>query len=273
MAATRCTLILCAASLLAVPVHADKAPDRTLSILFTHDLHSHVLPQTITGDDGVRREIGGFARLAGAIAHERSRHPASTLVLDAGDYSMGTLFQTLVMDRAVELRLMGVMGYDAGTFGNHDLDFRLDGIERSLITARRSGDRVIPLLLSNFTIPPGTTTGDSLRAAFDAYGVQDHMVIERGGIRIGIFALMGKDAAKDCPFLGPASFRPPPLTLNVLSPSFVNRSVSILSYAFRMEERARTGPVRRMSASPGRSRGSMSSSADIRIVHTRHRCT
>ena len=203
----RCTLSFCVVLLLPGVLTASAGPGRTLSILFTHDLHSHVLPQAVVGTDGVRRESGGFARLARAIAHERSRHPASTLVVDAGDYSMGTLFHTLVMDRAVELRLMGMMGYDAGTFGNHDLDFRLDGIERSLTAARSSGDRVIPLLMSNVTIPAGTGAGDSLQRAFDAYGVQDHMIIERDGVRIGLFALMGEDAAKDCPFIAPVSFR------------------------------------------------------------------
>jgi 2',3'-cyclic-nucleotide 2'-phosphodiesterase (5'-nucleotidase family) len=34
------------------------------------------------------------------------------------------------------------------------------------------------------------------------------MVIERDGMRIGLFALMGEDAAKDCPFIRPVSFRP-----------------------------------------------------------------
>jgi 5'-nucleotidase / UDP-sugar diphosphatase len=209
MRVARCTTSLCIALLTLNVLHAGTASERTISILFTHDLHSHVLPLNVVGVDNVTRESGGFARLAGAITLERARHPASTIVVDAGDYSMGTLFHTLVMDRAVELRLLGMMGYDAGTFGNHDFDFRLDGIERSLAVARTSGDRVIPLLLSNITIPPGTRAGDSLRAAFEAYGVRDHMILERDGLRIGLFALMGEDAAKDCPFIGPASFRRP----------------------------------------------------------------
>jgi 5'-nucleotidase / UDP-sugar diphosphatase len=186
--------------------YATERNQRTLSILFTHDLHSQILPHTTVADDGSVRATGGFARLSTAIRRERSRRPSATLVVDAGDYSMGTLFHTLVMDRAVELRMLGMLGYDAGTFGNHDLDFRWDGVIRSLHAARTSGDRVIPLATSNLVLPQTGAAWDSLRAAFASYGVRDHLIVERNGLRIGIFALMGEDASRDCPSLEGASF-------------------------------------------------------------------
>ena len=195
---------LCACVLLLPLRLSASSPDtvrRTITILFTHDLHSQILPHPSVVDDGPPRETGGFARLSSAITRERSRHPSATIAVDAGDYSMGTLFHTLVMDRAVELRMLGLMGYDAGTLGNHDLDFRWDGLERSLRAARSSGDRVLPLLSSNLIIPEGVPSLDSLRDAFQSYGIRDHMVLTRNGVRIGIFALMGEDAGKDCPSL------------------------------------------------------------------------
>ena len=200
------SMIFMALSLLTLSAHAGEISRRTVSILFTHDLHSQILPHASIADDGTVRETGGFARLATAIARERSRHPSSTIVVDAGDYSMGTLFHTLVMDRAVELRMLGLIGYDAGTFGNHDLDFRWDGVVRSLHAARTSGDRIIPLLASNMNVPAGEPSLDPLREELAAYGVRDRMVLERNGLRIGLFALMGSDAARDCPFLGSVTF-------------------------------------------------------------------
>ncbi|MBK7258539.1 MAG: bifunctional metallophosphatase/5'-nucleotidase [Ignavibacteriae bacterium] len=199
-------MIFMALSLLTLSAHAGEVSRRTVSILFTHDLHSQILPHASIADDGTVRETGGFARLATAITRERSRRPSSTIVVDAGDYSMGTLFHTLVMDRAVELRMLGLMGYDAGTFGNHDLDFRWDGVVRSLHAARTSGDRIIPLLASNMNVPAGEPSLDPLREELAAYGVRDRMVLERNGLRIGLFALMGSDAARDCPFLGSVTF-------------------------------------------------------------------
>ena len=44
------------------------------------------------------------------------------LVLDAGDYSMGTAFGAATRETGGELQLMSLMGYDATTFGNHEFD-------------------------------------------------------------------------------------------------------------------------------------------------------
>lgn len=42
--------------------------------------------------------------------------------LDAGDYGMGTAFSDAPRGTDGELRLMGKMGCDAPTFGNHEFD-------------------------------------------------------------------------------------------------------------------------------------------------------
>ena len=109
---------------------ADKGRD--LMILFTHDLHSYFLPHRILTSEGNPLQQGGYARLAHLIDEQRKLHGQKTLLVDAGDFSMGTLFHTAFMQEAFELRLMGKMGYDVGTLGNHDFDFRNDGLARML---------------------------------------------------------------------------------------------------------------------------------------------
>jgi len=39
----------------------------------------------------------------------------------------------------------------------------------------------------------------NLKQSFQDYGVKDYAIIERGGFKIGIFGLMGKDAASKAP--------------------------------------------------------------------------
>ena len=58
------------------------------TILFTHDLHSHFLPQPAEGGG----ESGGYARLKTVIDAEKERHP-DALLLDGGDFSIGSLIQ------------------------------------------------------------------------------------------------------------------------------------------------------------------------------------
>lgn len=107
-------------SSLSLPTFAED--NESLTILFTHDIHDNLeaFDMEINGDI---RSIGGFARLSTAIKEEREKDK-DLLLLDAGDYSMGTLYQTIYTSHSPALRLMGHMGYDATTFGNHEYDFR-----------------------------------------------------------------------------------------------------------------------------------------------------
>ena len=101
--------------------------DREVTVLFTHDLHSHFLPQQ-TEEGG---ESGGYARLMTALERERREHP-DALTVDGGDFSVGSLIQTLSATHAPELRTMGAMGYDAVTAGNHEFDGTGLGFARML---------------------------------------------------------------------------------------------------------------------------------------------
>ena len=80
-------------------------PEKEVTVLFTHDLHSHFLPQR--AEDG--GESGGYARLKTAIDAEKAAHPDALLV-DGGDFSIGSLIQTLYTTQAAELRTMGALG-------------------------------------------------------------------------------------------------------------------------------------------------------------------
>ncbi len=90
---------------------------------------------------GEIKTIGGYARLNRAIKKERERNP-NLLLVDAGDFSMGTLFQTIFASHAPQLRILGKMGYDVVTFGNHEFDFRAEGLADSLKKMQRIVERI-----------------------------------------------------------------------------------------------------------------------------------
>ncbi|MCF2616569.1 bifunctional metallophosphatase/5'-nucleotidase [Oscillibacter valericigenes] len=182
-------LLIC--SLCVIP--ADAAPPAdTATILFTHDLHSHFLPQP--AEDG--GESGGYARLKTAIDREREKNP-DALLLDGGDFSIGSLVQTLYTTEAAELRTMGALGYDAATLGNHEFDHTGVGFARMLNAAADSGDPLPALLEANYRPSADNPDKDFIQQAMDHYGVQETMLLERGGITYGIFGLMGVDS-DDC---------------------------------------------------------------------------
>jgi 5'-nucleotidase/UDP-sugar diphosphatase len=207
---SRClAAVLLAAALAAASPAAALAdgPAGNLVILFTHDIHSHLAEYPAVGGDGITGRTGGLARMAAVVAAERRGREDRVLLLDAGDFSMGTLFHTIRSTRSAELVLMGELGYDATTFGNHDFDFTPDGLAAALRAARAAAPGRLPALVaSNLVLPAGRPELDAFRAAIAEYPVTTYKVIERAGLRVGLFALMGKDAADDAPLAAPVTF-------------------------------------------------------------------
>lgn len=222
-------LALLLAALCALPAGAvtDDCTQETnvTTILFTHDLHSHFLPQP-TAAGG---ESGGYARLKTVIDGERAMNPDALLV-DGGDFSIGSLIQTLYTTQAAELRTMGAMGYDAVTIGNHEFDHKGTGFGEMLNSAKAAQTTAMGLLTDSQYPPrnleayqaqygpltlalpalleanyaPADDNPDRafIRSAMEDYGVTDCMTLERGGVTYGLFGLMGVDSDECAPTSG-----------------------------------------------------------------------
>ncbi|MCA9742345.1 bifunctional metallophosphatase/5'-nucleotidase [candidate division KSB1 bacterium] len=195
---------------------------KKLIILHTNDLQSKLLgsgpnaeysPET-TGDDPI---VGGFARLATVIKNLKQQAPDQTLVLDGGDMLMGSLFHTIAREEGGEFQLMGAIGYDAATLGNHEFDFRPSGLARMLDAVRRKGGAIPQLLLANAEFSQVSPQDDTLQRQFDQGFVRPYYIFSRSGMRIGIFGLMGKDAAEVAPFARPVTFSDPIETARALA--------------------------------------------------------
>jgi 5'-nucleotidase len=139
--------------------------------------------------------IGGYARLSGLINQRRDirNKQGAVLVLDAGDYSMGTPFGAATRETGGELQLMAIMGYDATTLGNHDFDLGAGGLGESIEAAVKTGF-VVPIIASNTDLEATDSTLSGLqKLARDGF-ILPYKVIDRNGIRFGIFGLLGKEA-------------------------------------------------------------------------------
>ncbi|MBQ6788684.1 MAG: bifunctional metallophosphatase/5'-nucleotidase [Clostridia bacterium] len=191
-------LMLTSLSVTAFAASADDAAEN-VTVLFTHDLHSHLLPSK--DEDG--GEFGGYARLMTVIRAQREKYPDSILV-DGGDFSMGSLFQTAYTTSATELRMMGAMGYDATVFGNHEYDYLPAGLASMLNAAAASGDPVPAILNANYLPPAEGEDGYNaeLSAALDIYGVKKYTILERGGVYFVLFGITGIDSDKCAPNSG-----------------------------------------------------------------------
>ncbi|MDR1775628.1 MAG: 5'-nucleotidase C-terminal domain-containing protein [Actinomycetes bacterium] len=197
--------LVCAAACVPATVQAAE-----LRVLFTHDLHSNMLPWTrsvsgktstvASGSVAATESVGGYARLKTLIDDTRTD---TTVLLDAGDWSMGSFFNGTFMTQAPDLRALAAMGYDATTFGNHEFDYKPEGLAAALDAAFLYEHPVI--VASNMNGGSGTDA-DVLAAACEQYGVVSQLVLDKNGVKVGLLGLLGKQAQSFTGTLGTLQF-------------------------------------------------------------------
>ncbi len=169
----------------ALPLSAD-AVDADVSIVFTHDLHSHIEPFLYNGE-----YVGGFARIKTIIDESKSKY-SNTIVVDAGDFSMGTLYQSVFQTQAVEYRLLGELGYDAIAFGNHEFDYGFSAVKNMINAAKKHSDSLPSILCANIDVQKSGLTDTEL----SALNILDYKIIKKNNYTIAVFGLLGRDAVE-----------------------------------------------------------------------------
>jgi 5'-nucleotidase len=182
----------------------------TFTILQTSDIHHHAsgygpfldyTPMDTSDSDTV---TGGYARLATLINDIRDQQAAKcipTLLVDSGDFSMGTVYDLSAAD-PISLKFISLMEYDAVTLGNHEFDWSPSGLAMLLSNAAANGFNV-PVVATNMVVPDGNV----LQAVKDAGIIVDKKIIEYPhGVRVGILGIMGPDADSKAPVAAPVTF-------------------------------------------------------------------
>jgi 5'-nucleotidase / UDP-sugar diphosphatase len=165
-----------------VPVAAQA--EFTLHILHTNDFHSRIeavnaFDSTCTPEQAAENEcLGGIARLYTKVAEMRAALDGqNVLLLDAGDQFQGSLMYTQYKG-AVEAEFMEGLGFDAMALGNHEFDDGPQGLSDFL-------DKVtFPVISGNIDVSQSNVL---------AGRVQNHVVLEVGGEKIGIISALATD--------------------------------------------------------------------------------
>ncbi len=200
---TAVLILLAAVFVTAGKAEAGTASDNTVSLIFTHDMHSH-MDADKKMKNGRLVYSGGFARLKSAMDDVKKDYPQS-FVLDAGDFSMGTPYQTIFSSQASEMKMMDYLGIEATTFGNHEFDYRAKGLASMLEEASGKGPQLLSANIDwDSTFADSSLKKDAavLKKACDDYGMKDYTVIEHSGARIAVFGIMGKNAVDYAPESG-----------------------------------------------------------------------
>jgi 5'-nucleotidase len=167
-----------------------------LVILHTNDMHSHVNGLSPESDftpfvNDNDPTLGGFSRIAGFIKAEKKAQGDKLLVIDAGDFLMGTFYQTIEATQGFQLNLMKKMGYEFCTIGNHEFDFGPNVLADIIQNNKRNGE-IPQILFANYA----SSVADDKRFTplFNDGTILPYSIVEKNGHKIGLIGLMGTDA-------------------------------------------------------------------------------
>jgi 5'-nucleotidase / UDP-sugar diphosphatase len=200
-------------AIVALPVHSQQGSSKKLIILHTNDLHSRLngfspesdyTPSSVN-DDHTR---GGFARIGTLIREQKKINGDEVLVLDDGDFLMGTFFTPVEQLTGFQLNLMKNMGYDVVSLGNHEFDYGPRALANIIAKSEKNGP--VPLLVaSNLSFSPKDTADDALSSLTDKKILNPYVIIEKNGLKLGIFGMLGLSAIGDAPLARPVQFADP----------------------------------------------------------------
>jgi len=180
---TRILTTTCALAMAAGTASADF----TLHVIHINDLHSRIEPinrfdSTCSAEDNAAGEcFGGIARVITKINELRSElEGENVIVLDAGDQYQGSLMYTTYKGD-VEAEFAEQIGFDAMAVGNHEFD---------------DGDEGLRKLTDNVSFPIVSGNIDVSSSNVLAGQVENHVVLEVGGERIGIISALAADTVE-----------------------------------------------------------------------------
>ena len=154
---------------------------KTVDVVFMHDIHSF---------------LDRLAQAKTIIDEQTSKNP-ETLILDAGDFSQGTLYQAVFGTEAAEMQILGMLGFEATTMGNHEYDCGSLGVAGMFDAARlcrEKGEKIPEFLLANADWSNENEYTKIVKRAYDEFGGKDYAVFVKNGVKIAVFGLFGKDS-------------------------------------------------------------------------------
>ncbi|SIO32633.1 bifunctional metallophosphatase/5'-nucleotidase [Vannielia litorea] len=182
------TRFLTSVAALALSAGAAQA-DFTLHVLHINDLHSRIesvskYDSTCSAEDETAGEcFGGVARVATKIKELRDQiagEGGNVIVLDAGDQFQGSLFYSTYKGKAAA-EFMNAIGFDAMAVGNHEFDDGPAGLSGFI-------DMVdVPVVSGNLDLSQSNELNGK---------VEDSLVLEVGGEKIGIVSALATDTVE-----------------------------------------------------------------------------
>ena len=163
-----------------------------MRIMETTDLHVHVFPYDYYADKP--RNTIGLARTASLIKAIRDE-ATNSLLIDNGDFLQGNpMGDYIAYERGMKegdthpvIKAMNTLGFDASTLGNHEFNYGLDFLMKSLAGAN------FPVVNANISLKMGSDPTKD-KTLIPPYVILDHKVTDGTGaehnIKVGLIGFV-----------------------------------------------------------------------------------
>ncbi|HEY4640731.1 MAG TPA: metallophosphoesterase [Thermoanaerobaculia bacterium] len=181
-------------------------PD-AITILQTTDLHDHGNGsghQGLESDPVAMSTTGAYARIAAYVNYVRGTAGHPVILVDSGDWTMGTLYDLTLTSKPLALYFINAMKYDAVTIGNHEWDYTPKGLAAMIAAAKSNFAFNVPIVASNMELNGST----DLAPLFGSGKAIQQTYVETlpNGVKVGFIGLLGEDAAIESPAAAPVTF-------------------------------------------------------------------
>ncbi len=159
---------------------SSEGPDTaTLVLMGTTDVHGWLLPWNYEADEPTDQALALLAPLVDSI---RAANPGRTILVDSGDLLQGSILAAAYTPLAEGeehpvITAMNLLRYDAAAIGNHEFNFGIEHLNRSIAGAR------FPFLSAN------VVNAGSGQPAYPEFVIVP-LELAGAGIRVGITAVL-----------------------------------------------------------------------------------
>lgn len=159
----------------ALPAVGEEPRTQTLRIIATSDLHGKFCPWDYALN--AASPSGSMAQLSTAVAQYRDER---TILVDAGDTIQDNSADLFIGDEEAHpmIRAINAMGYDVCVTGNHEYNYGLDTVKKTIRDLRCKA------LTGNVYDPSGAPIADG------------YTILERDGVRIAVIGMVTPNIAR-----------------------------------------------------------------------------
>ena len=159
----------------------DDEENEDIKILYTTNLNDHIEGRYEKNANGDSVYVSGYSLLKGAIDLNRDDN---SILVDAGNFSFGTIYNSIYATDAPDLSMLATMGYDAVNLGPRDFSYGINTLA-TMVNAASASPTVV-----SANIDP---SANKLNQALEAREASTYKIIEKGETKIGIFGVIDRE--------------------------------------------------------------------------------